>query len=74
MNEETALYDVFIRNWYRYGPRSQFTGKRAIILGPGRKTYRARGITWSQAREMCERYNSTHNPGKLSRKMEFERQ
>ncbi len=30
--------------------------------------------TEQEAREICEQYNATHNPGRLSRKMEYEEQ
>lgn len=59
-------YDVFIRCWWRIDAN----GVR--VPHPGaRKTYLARHVTYSDARGMCEGYNSTHKPGRLSRKAEF---
>lgn len=62
-------YTVFVRNWYRrevtaYGSR--------IVPNPGaRKTTLAKGLTETEARDMCKRYNETHKPGPLSRKAEY---
>ncbi len=66
-------YRVFVRNWWRW-EHSQFSG-RVKVPDPGaRKTTLARGCTYDEAREMCERYAATHAPGPLSRKAEFERE
>jgi hypothetical protein len=59
------MKDVFIRNWYRRDSNGR------IVPGAGRKTYIARSVTEAEAQQICERYNSTHNPGRLSRKAEY---
>lgn len=60
-----TYYNVFVRNWWimEHGSR---------VPGPGRKTYLRKHVTYSDAREICHQYNSTHDPGPLSRKAEFE--
>jgi hypothetical protein len=65
MSDDVALYNVFVRNWYR-----RESGR--IVPGAGRKTYLERKVTYAEARRLCEQYNSTHEPGPLSRKAEFE--
>lgn len=61
----TTLYRVFTRNWYKY-----YHG--TLVPNPGaRKQTIARNVTYSTAIDICHVYNSTHNPGKLSRKAEF---
>lgn len=67
--EETPLYDVFIRSWYT---RDEKTGK--LLNYPGDKNYIAWGVTWATARLMCSEYNESHDPGELSIKAEFESQ
>lgn len=59
-------YKCFVRTWWVKGAGGK------IIPGPGKKHYEP-GI-WSEkeARAMCQEYNSTHKPGKLSKKMEYE--
>jgi len=60
------MYHVFVRNWYKldkYGRLEPAPRARKYTL--------ARVATYSEARAICEEYNSTHNPGRLSRKAEF---
>ena len=59
------MYRTFIRTWWIKTP----TGRKP---GPGRKTHVETGLTMDEARRMCRQYNDTHDPGPLSRKMEFE--
>jgi hypothetical protein len=61
-------YNVFVRNWWRRNP--SWPGGREP--GAGRKTYLNRGVSWADARRICQEYNETHDPGFLSRKAEFE--
>lgn len=64
-----TYYNVFVRNWWRVNPR----WPRGLEPDArARKTYLAKHVTYSDAREICRRYNETHKPGKLSRKAEFE--
>lgn len=60
-------YKTFTRTWWK---TDKATGK--LVPHCGRKTIVRKGLTYSEARLMCSNYNDTHNPGKLSRKMEFE--
>lgn len=58
-------YKVFVRNWWRME-----NGQR-VPDPSARKTTLAKRLTYEEAREMCQRWNAEHNPGKLSRKAEF---
>ena len=60
-------YDVFVRDWWRFEG-----GVRVPYPGAPRR-YLARHVTYADARELCDRYNSTHEPGPTSRKAEFDR-
>lgn len=61
-----TYYNVFVRNWWR-------TENGQRVPDPtARKTYLRKHVTFTDARELCQQYNSTHKPGKLSRKAEFE--
>lgn len=60
-------YRVFTRTWWRRNPA--YPGGREP--GAGRQTTLARHCTYKEALAVCERYNSTHKPGFLSRKAEF---
>ena len=61
-------YDCFVRTWWRENP-SWPQGLEPCL---GEKTYIAHGLSWSEARETCEEYNNSHDPGRLSEKAEFE--
>jgi hypothetical protein len=64
------MYIVFVRNWWRHstGPHSW----QGLEANPtARKTRIGRASTEEEARAICERYNTTHKPGKLSRKAEY---
>jgi hypothetical protein len=61
-------YNVFHRTWWRRNPG----WPKGLEPGLGRKTYLARGVTYTVARQICADWNATHKPGKLSRKAEFE--
>lgn len=65
---DQPLYNVFVRNWWKLNP----SWPQGIEPCPGRKRYLERGLTYSEARRLCDNYNSTHKPGRLSRKAEFE--
>lgn len=54
-------YKVFIRTWY------DAKGNPCA----GRKTHLAWAYSEEEARKICHNYNSTHNPGKRSRKAEY---
>lgn len=61
-------FDVFVRDWWRAPTRGE-VGRQP---GPGPRRYIARGVSWSEARELCADYNASHDPGPYSRKAEFE--
>ena len=63
-------YATFTRTWWRRNP--SYPGGREP--GAGRKRYHGRHLTYDEARRMCQEWNAMHNPGFLSRKMEFERE
>lgn len=66
-------YRVFTRVWWRW--HYQLGDERIKVPNPGaRKTTLARGMTYDEARAMCEEYARTHRPRPLSRKAEFERE
>lgn len=65
--EDRARYTTFTRTWWRIE-----NGKRAP--GIGRRYTHERNLTYEQALDYCRAWNATHEPGKLSRKCEFEQQ
>lgn len=65
------MYRVFSRTWWRANP--SWPGGREP--GAGRKTTIQRNVQDEEtARAICKRWNASHNPGKLSRKAEYEEQ
>jgi hypothetical protein len=65
---EHGGYNVFTRTWWRDNP----AWPDGLEPHPGKRRYRARGVSRERALELCQQYNSTHKPGRLSRKAEFE--
>lgn len=68
--EDAARYTVFTRTWWISNPA--WPGGREP--GAGRKHTLRRNLSYAEARQMCQDWNSTHNPGRLSRKAEFTQQ
>lgn len=64
----TGRYRVFTRTWWKRNP----AWPSGLEPCPGRKRVLRRGLTLEEARKMCQEWNSSHKPGKLSRKAEFE--
>lgn len=62
------LYNVFVRTWWVKNPA--WPGGREP--GAGKRRYIKRRVELTEARSLCSEYNSTHNPGFLSKKAEFE--
>ena len=60
-------YQTFTRTWWRENP-SWPDGREPHA---GRKCYYGRYGTEEEAREACREWNDTHNPGRLSKKMEY---
>lgn len=61
-------YDVFHRTWWKDNPSWPY----GLEPRAGKKTYFAKGVSWSLAKEICREWNSEHKPGRLSRRAEFE--
>lgn len=65
------MYHVFTRRWWKKDNNSRY-GK--MIPDPyARKTTLARVETEQEAREICQEYNHTHDPGPYSIKAEYMR-
>jgi len=65
------MYRVFTRTWWKNNP--SWPDRREPC--PGKKhTIRKNVKTEFEARTICNNYNTTHKPGKLSRKAEYEEQ
>ena len=62
------LYNVFVRSWWKRNAK----WPNGLEPHAGRKTYLRTGLTETQARDFCQTYNATHDPGRASRKAEFE--
>ena len=60
-------YTIFTRNWWI--KNANYPG--GLEPGPGPKRVIKIVDTEKQARDYCEDYNATHDPGKLSRKAEY---
>lgn len=58
-------YYVFVRDWWRI----DHLGRKVPAIGG--RTEIATGLSYKAARDMCQEYNDTHDPGALSRKAEF---
>jgi hypothetical protein len=65
---EHGGYNVFSRTWWRNNP----AWPDGLEPSPGKRRYMARGVSHERARQLCDQYNQTHKPGRLSRKAEFE--
>ena len=64
-------YYVFVRDWWKENPSwpnglEPDSGAEKTILRGGR------GLTEEEAREMAQEWNKTHDPGRYSRKAEFD--
>lgn len=67
------MFRVFVRNWWRW-ETSPFSGTRKLVPNSGdRGRTIARVSTEAEAQRLCREYNSTHKPGKLSKKAEYTR-
>lgn len=60
-------YQVFTRTWWIKND----SYPDGLEPGPGRKHVIGYVATQEEARAMCEEYNSTHKPGRLSKKAEY---
>jgi hypothetical protein len=62
-------FKVFTRTWWKNNPNypnglEPCAGRKAVIA--------KRVATEKEARAICKRYNDSHDPGRLSRKAEYE--
>jgi hypothetical protein len=71
LTEPEPTYRVFVRSWYKRNPTWP-NGREPYGGAP--KTTLARKLSYSAARDMCEVWNKNHDPGKYSRKAEFEKE
>ena len=62
------VYQTFTRTWWKHNP--SWPGGREP--GAGRKTLWGLYGTENEARKACREYNESHDPGFLSRKMEYQ--
>lgn len=63
------MFNVFVRNWWKENENYP----NGLEPCAGKKTYKKRNVSESEAKLYCKEYNATHNPGRYSRKAEFER-
>ena len=61
-------YRIFTRTWWKKTPDYP----DGLEPHAGRQTTIGRAETEAEAVEYCRHWNATHNPGKLSRKAEFD--
>lgn len=68
-----GTYDVFVRDWWREPGAGKPGSETNRVPYPGApRRYIARGVSWAEARTLCDEYQATHKPGWRSRKAEFE--
>ncbi len=65
------MYRTFTRTWWRHNP----SYPNGLEPCAGRQYTHRRNIrTEADARAICQEWNTTHKPGRLSRKMEYTEQ
>ncbi len=69
MSIDYGTWEIFTRTWWKANP--DYPRGLEPCIGPSRKIGTASTI--EQARLMCEEWNASHTPGRLSRKAEFRR-
>ena len=62
-------YKIFTRTWWKVNHQ----WPNGLEPHAGRKYTIDHASTEEEARKICREYNDTHNPGKLSRKAEYEK-
>jgi len=63
-------YEIRVRNWYIENPKWQ-NGLEPCATPWEKAHLLAKCNTEEEALAICEKYNTTHKPGRLSRKAEF---
>lgn len=62
-------FNVFVRTWWKDNP----AWPNGLEPCPGEKHYLKRRVDDEEtARELCQEYNDAHEPGRLSKKAEYE--
>jgi len=62
-------YKIFTRTWWKNNP----SWPNGLEPGAGRRhTLHKRIETEEESRRICKQWNATHEPGRLSRKAEYE--
>ena len=64
-------YRVFNRTWWKEAERGDWPN--GLEPHAGSKHYMGRYATEMEAQAAAKRYNATHEPGRYSRKAEYER-
>lgn len=64
-------YSVFTRNWWKENP-SWPDGREPD--GGAKRRYLAEGLSLGEAKAMAKQWNRENDPGKLSKKAEFEQE
>ena len=65
------MYRVFTRTWWRDNPAWP---QGLEPCAGAKRTLRRNVKTQEEARAICQTWNATHKPGRLSRKAEYEEQ
>jgi hypothetical protein len=73
-SDSSDSYNVFTRAWWREAtPRDGNWPRNLVPAAGAERTYLARGVSYSEARELCDEWNSENEEGRYSVKAEFER-
>jgi hypothetical protein len=67
MRRRQGHYRVFVRSWWTPNPKYP----QGLEPSPGKQKTIAWTETESDAQNIAQVYNKTHNPGRLSRKAEY---
>lgn len=70
--EDDKTYDVFHRTWWRKAEKSDGKWPNDRVPCCGEKHYLERGLSWADARALCQKWNAENDPGEMSDKAEFE--
>ncbi len=62
------MYRTFVRTWWKDNP----AWPNGLEPEAGKRQYHDRYATHLEAVQACREYNDSHEPGRYSRKMEFE--
>lgn len=64
-----ATYTCFARTWWKF--ERDIRGNKKKVPHLGRRTQLATFTNIEEARNYCEKWNNSNDPGPLSRKAEF---